>query len=164
MLIAFLLVLGGVSAAAQSSPPAPNRESEDIILGAWSDPAKCNLTSAMRVTFDEVVRSGPALNGKCVAVNGFWAARALFGRAADANRRSSNDVPALRHRRIGIYARNEILGRAPKRATRYTILGIVGQCETEWSGATMVMGYCHYTGGPIIRVSQTIAAPMRNVH
>jgi hypothetical protein len=36
------------------------------------------------------------------------------------------------------------------------IVGIVGQCETEWPGAMMVLGYCHYTGGPILKVAEVI--------
>jgi hypothetical protein len=162
-LFATLSMLVSASAAAQSSQPTPKAGSEDIILGAWSDPARCNAKNAKPFTFDEVVRSGPALNGRCVAVEGFWARRALFGRAAHADRRKSNVLPALEHKRIGIYAREEILEHAPQRATRYTIVGIVGQCETEWPDATMVMGYCHYTGGPIIKVAKAIAAPVRNV-
>ncbi len=37
--------------------------------------------------------------------------------------------------------------------------GVVGRCETQWPGADMVMGYCHYTGGPILLVASAVPAP-----
>jgi hypothetical protein len=130
--------------------------SEDVILGAWSDPAKCNHTNAVHLAFDAVLERGDKLNGTCVAVKGFWASRALFGRASQGNANRSNSTRSLRGRRIGIYAQDQILERAPQRAARYTMVGIVGQCETEWPGAMMVLGYCHYTGGPILQVAEVI--------
>lgn len=36
------------------------------------------------------------------------------------------------------------------------MIGVVGQCETEWPNAMMVLGYCHYTSGTILKVSQVI--------
>ncbi|MEE2916326.1 MAG: hypothetical protein VYB32_04545 [Pseudomonadota bacterium] len=130
--------------------------SQDIIVGAWSDPAKCNSTNALHLSFDAIIKQGPKLNGTCVAVEGFWAVRALFKRASDGNEKKSNSSHSFRGRRIGIYAREQILERAPQRATRSTVVGIVGQCDTEWPDAMMILGYCHYTGGPLIKVSEIV--------
>lgn len=149
-----------VGTAAQSSGQS-NASSEDIILGAWSDPEKCNRGNATQIAFDQIIARGAALNGRCVAVEGYWAARALFTRQRDGNRDRSNVARALRRSRIGIYAREEALEAAPTRATRYLMIGVVGQCETEWPDAMMVMGYCHYTGGPILKIAETV--PVRNV-
>jgi hypothetical protein len=38
------------------------------------------------------------------------------------------------------------------------MVGIIGQCETEWPGAMMVLGYCHFTGRPILKIAEVIAA------
>jgi len=150
-----MLLLAEGRASAQ--PIAQQVESsEDVILGAWSDPAKCNASNAAKMTLDQVVMSGAALNGRCVAVEGFWVARTLFATARDADRKRSNVAPSLRGKRLGIYARDEILERGPSRAARYLMVGVIGQCETEWPNAMMVMGYCHYTGGPIIKVAQAL--------
>ena len=149
-----------VGTAAQSSGQS-NASSEDIILGAWSDPEKCNRGNATRLAFDQVIAQGAALNGRCVAVEGYWAASALFTRQRDGNRDRSNVARALRKNRIGIYAREEVLEAAPTRATRYLMVGVVGQCETEWPDAMMVMGYCHYTGGPILKIAET--SPVRTI-
>lgn len=159
----FFLLLGAalgliaIPSSAQSSDQPGEDGSEDIILSAWSDPAKCNVENAIQVSIDEILERGSTLEGKCVAVDGFWAARALFSHARDGNRPRSNVDKALRHRRIGIYAREEVLEAAPRRSARYTMVGVLGQCETEWPSAMMVMGYCHYTGGPLLKVSQAIA-------
>lgn len=147
--------------AAQSSGQS-NASSEDIILRAWSDPEKCSRGNATQLAFGQVIAQGAALNGRCVAVEGYWAARALFTRQRDGNRDWSDVARALRRSRIGIYAREEVLEAAPTRATRYLMVGVVGQCETEWPDAMMVMGYCHYTGGPILKVAE--AVPFRTVN
>lgn len=158
MLARFLLIVATASSgtAAPVQTVADPAGSEDVILGAWSDPAKCNRANAVRLSFDAVLKRGDKLNGTCVAVEGFWAGRALFGEASQGNARSSNSTRSLHGHRIGIYARDQILEHAPQRAARYTIVGIVGQCETEWPGAMMVLGYCHYTGGPFLKASEVI--------
>jgi hypothetical protein len=157
------LVWAAVSALPHPARAQSEATTEDIILGAWSDPAKCNRIVAEHLQFEEVVKSGTTLQGKCVAVEGFWLDRALFGRRADANVRGSNLDPALQHNRIGIYAREEMLEHAPKRGTHYMVVGVIGECETEWPDAVMVMGYCHYTSGPIILVAEAIVTPARKV-
>ena len=143
------------SAASQSSG-IPTESSEDIVLGAWSDPAVCSHRNAVHLSFHQVVAGGERLNGRCVAVEGFWVSRALFEREGQGNSARSHVSPSLRNRRIGIYARDEILENSPQRSTRYMMIGVVGQCETEWPDAIMVLGYCHYTGGPILKVAETI--------
>ena len=149
------------SAPAQTSDK-PTTGSEDVILGAWSDPAKCNRANAARLTFDEVLARGEKLNGTCVAIEGFWASRALFKREGQGNAARSNVARSLRNRRIGIYARDEVLENAPRRSARYMMDGVIGQCETEWPDAMMVLGYCHYTGGPILKVAE--AMPLRTAN
>lgn len=136
--------------------------SEDVILGAWSDATKCNRANAKHLSFDKVLTGGEKLNGACVAIEGYWAGRAFFKRAGQGNAARSNTTRSLRGRRIGIYAHGEVLETAPQRAARYLMVGMIGQCETEWPDAMMVLGYCHYTGGPILKVSEVVALPLAN--
>lgn len=75
---------------------------------------------------------------------------------ATIQKRPGRNGKSLRSRRVGIYAADEVLDRAPDAPTRYTMIGIVDQCETAWPDALMVMGYCHYTSGPFLRISQAI--------
>lgn len=134
---------------------------EDIILFAWANPATCNADVARPVALEELLAGRPDLAGVCVAVEGYWASRALFMTARDANRAGAQTRAGLRGRRLGVYARAELLDAAPRRGARYRLIGSVGRCETEWPDAMMVMGYCHYTGGPIIRVAQAVPLPMQ---
>ena len=130
--------------------------SEDIIMGAWSNQAECNRTNASRVSFTQFLASYKARKGTCVAVEGFWYGRALFKASRDGRTTKSNTSGHLRKKRIGLYARSELLEAAPARPERYLFVGRVGECETQWPGAMMVMGYCHYTGGPILLVSEAV--------
>lgn len=35
------------------------------------------------------------------------------------------------------------------------LVGIVGNCSSLGRGAVMVMGYCHYVGGPYLAIAET---------
>lgn len=151
LIVVTATVLGTATPAQTVANPVG---SEDVILGAWSDPAKCNKANAVQLSLEAVLERGDELNGICIAVEGFWAGRALFGRASHGNSERSNSRRSLHGHRIGVYARDEVLEHAPQRSKRFTMVGVVGQCETEWPGAMMVLGYCHYTGGPILKVAE----------
>lgn len=160
-LLAAAVAVFATAATAQAVGDPPDN-SEGVILRAWSDPAKCNRTNALHLSFDDVLRRAEALNGTCVAVQGFWARRALFKRASQANANGSNSDRSVSGHRIGIYASEQVLQHAPQRAARYTMVGIIGQCETEWPGAMMVFGYCHYTGGPILKIAEVVPLSAAN--
>lgn len=151
-----LLALAGSTAASPQMPDS-GADSGDVVTEAWADPAKCNVGNALPVTFDEALQSVTRLNGQCVAVEGFWIGRALFGRASDGNKEKSNSSKALESRRIGIYGTEAMLEDAPERSAPYRLVGIYGRCETEWPNAMLVLGYCHYTDGPILKLSQAIS-------
>ena len=153
-----LAACAGLIAAAATAQAVdkPGNSPEDFILGAWSDPAKCNRGNATRRTLDEVLTLGDKLNGTCVAIEGFWVKRAMFKYARQGDTPRSNVAPSFRHHRIGVYASEEILENAPRRSVRYTLVGVIGQCETEWPDAVMVLGYCHYSGGPILKVAEAV--------
>lgn len=141
------------SLLAQTDEESPR---DEIIMNAWANPTKCNRALAKRVAFHELADDAEGLRGKCVAVEGYWAGRALFGSMRDANTHSAQVTKLLRGKRIGLYARWENIGMPPDRPTRTLAIGLVGQCETQWPGAMMVMGYCHYTGGPILLVAEVV--------
>lgn len=127
---------------------------DEFVMNAWSNTADCNLDVAQRVSFVDLAAHPEELVGKCVAVEGYWTERALFGSAKDARTRLSNTTDRFRGKRVGLYARWDSIGKPPERPTRTMFVGRVGQCETQWPGAMMVMGYCHYSGGSILLVAQ----------
>ena len=136
---------------AQAADPAPR---DEFIMNAWSEPSDCNIENAKRVPFLDLASDAEKLLGECVAVEGYWFGRALFSSSKHAQIRSSLTSERLRGKRIGIYAQWDRVGDPPEKPTQITFLGRVGQCDTQWPDAMMVMGYCHYTGGSILLVSQ----------
>lgn len=80
----------------------------------------------------------------------------------DALRKGSLFTPDLLGRRIGLYANWEMVGDPPSEPKWQRIVGRVGRCETQWPGAMMVMGFCHYAGGPILLVSEAIRGDERD--
>lgn len=143
------------SASAQTADESPG---DEIIMNAWSNTTDCNRAVAKRVAFSVLAADADELLGECVAVEGYWSGRALFGSPRDAGSRLSNTSDRLRGKRIGIYAQWESVGEPPNRPRRTTFVGIAGQCETQWPGAMMVMGYCHYTGGPILLAAEVFSS------
>lgn len=155
-LLAILAVVAAIVAAHNATAQtADDSRRDEFIMNAWSNPADCNRSNAKRMPFAALAADPNGMIGECVAVEGYWSGRAIFGSTWDAKARRSNTTHRLRSKRIGIYAQWEIVGEPPVRPTRTTFVGRVGQCETQWPGAVMVMGYCHHTGGTILLVSQT---------
>ncbi len=142
-----------LSVSGQDTNLSPN---DDVIMNAWSNLSDCNLANAKRVSFSDFGADAGKLLGECVAVEGYWHGRALFGSIRQANMRRSAAAARLRKSRIGLYAQWEKVGEPPNTPARTIFVGRVGQCETQWPDAMMVMGYCHYTGGRILLVSEAI--------
>jgi hypothetical protein len=154
----FSLLVGVSAFSFQAAPPAAaeNEPIRDvIIMNAWIDPANCNRVNAKPVTFSELTAEVDRFKGECVAVRGYRTGRALFRSARDARSHRSNTSEKLQGRRIGLYAQWELIGESSEKATQSLFVGRVGACETQWPDVIMVMGYCHYTSGPILLVSQS---------
>lgn len=150
-------VLGLLASAAliQSAPPADAQQEEPyVVMWVAARPESCNLAAATTASFEELVTDPERWEGKCVAVGGFWQEQALFAIARDARRGHAQSTNALSGRRVGIYGTEELLASAPRTPVAYTAVGIAGQCDSLAEGAIMVMGYCHYTGGPYIAVAE----------
>lgn len=138
----------------QAAPPDNAEQQEpDVVMWVAARPESCNRALAKRASLESLIKESH-WEGKCVAVDGYWRQRALFATARDARRRSSQWNGRLRGRRVGIYGTDELLASAPRAGVAYTAIGIAGQCDTLAEGAIMVMGYCHYTGGPYIAVAE----------
>lgn len=151
MLAGVATIAAAFSASAQTADDSPR---DEVIMNAWSNPTDCNRAVARPVSFWVLAANAEGLIGECVRVEGYWSGRALFGSSKDARSRHLNTTDRLRGERIGIYAQWDSIGEPPDRPMRTMFVGRVGQCETQWPGAMMVMGYCHYTGGSIILVAE----------
>lgn len=148
-----------------SAQTAPVKEdlSNQIITGAWGDPAKCNLSNATPIPFNDAVNDGGATNGACVSITAYWKGGAIYANKTDADLPKSVVTSRLKGRRVGIYANERTFDMAPRHPKPFTIVGTYASCKTEWPGAMMVLGYCHFSDGPFLKVSQTRPAQRRDV-
>jgi len=156
VLALLLLGLQVYSASAQAEPTGTSN-SDEIILGASLDSAECSLETATPISFEAAANAHSDLDGKCIALSGYWVGRAIFATSKEANSQRPNSSRRLAQRRVGIYGSERMLAIAPTTAKRYTVSGKVEHCETAWPGAMMVLGYCHYTGGPFVIISEARA-------
>jgi hypothetical protein len=143
-----------IAAAFQAETLAGSSDDGSVIMWVAARPENCNLNVAKKVTLESLIQQSDDWAGKCVAVSGYWYGRALFESPSDAREKYSQSSDELAGHRVGIYGREEVLEAAPKRPKRFVAVGIASTCERLWDGAMMVMGYCHYTGGPIIAVAE----------
>lgn len=132
--------------------------SDQVIFGAWSDAAKCNASNARPISFTDAAQGNGVSRGDCISVTGYWAGRALFASVAEANTKRSTTSEALEGRRVGIYADEHMFDIAPRRPKPFKIIGFYASCKTEWPGAMMVLGYCHFSEGPFLKVAQATPA------
>jgi hypothetical protein len=157
------LALGlAVEVSAQTAPVKEDL-SNQIITGAWGDPAKCNLSNASPVPFMDAARDDSAVRGACVSITAYWKGGAIYANEADATLPKSVVTSGLKGRRVGIYADERTFEKAPRHPKPFTIVGTYASCKTEWPGAMMVLGYCHFSDGPFLKVSQTRPAWRRDV-
>jgi len=159
------LVLATELATQISAQTLPAKEdlSDQVITGAWGDATKCNLTNAAPIPFLDAARDGGATSGACVSITAYWKGRAIYASKADANLAKSAVTSTLKGRRVGIYADDQTFQKSPRRPMPFTVVGFYASCKTEWPGAMMVLGYCHYSEGPFLKVSQTRPARRRDV-
>jgi hypothetical protein len=161
--LSIVIILGSATptSAQQTMSPVEDDSSGDIIISAALDPATCNTGNSTPIAFNEALAVENSSSTQCVRVEGFRLGRALFLNAADARLKNSEASKKLAARRIGIYGSERVLAHAPTRPRLYTVVGQLHRCETAWPGAMLVMGYCHYSGGPFLLASQTFPSPVK---
>lgn len=144
-----------VTSAFQATPPAATEEEEPyVLMSLAARQEKCNLALATKVDLPGLINEPQKWTGRCIAIDGYWHGRALFASRKDALRPYAQSNDALNKRRVGLYGTKELLSSAPRAPLAYTAVGIAGECEALGEGAIMVMGYCHYTGGPYIALAE----------
>ena len=155
-----VVVAASVASAAwyaEAQPAERATQELSIVFNVDGDSRACSAESATQVTLESLVSGGEQWVGRCVRVDGFWSGRALFREAADPQRAQyPQSGDELSDRRVGLYLPDRLLRRAPDRPRSSTAVGVVGDCEILTRGALMVMGYCHYTSGPYIAVSEML--------
>ena len=153
MLLLFTLAMSAQSVSA--TPPQPAQADDEYIINdVWADKSKCNLGNAERIDLAALTAGPSALLGRCVVVNGYLSGRALFLSKADSRTRYAQSTDVLKLRRLGLYGLEKASPAMPTKPGPHEIVGTVGDCERLGDGAIMVMGYCHYTSGLYVAVSE----------
>lgn len=117
------------------------------------------------VDLPQLLKDPAAYKGRCVIVEGYVYARALFLSKRDTQIKYAASAAALQGQRLGLYGRDNLMeglhGLPKGRYVRLT--GKVWDCESMKSPDTiLLLGYCHYTSGPILSVvAYEIAPPPR---
>ena len=150
---------------ALTTAPALAAEDGGIVTNVWASAEECPPETAKKIDFAKLAGEPSKYAGRCVRVEGLW----LGGRAFYSDSQGFYaagpklaDLPKpKRVHRIGLYAEPEVLKTsAGFSAAKVTVTGIAGTCRgLHGKDTIMVFGYCHYTGGGILKVSSLTATP-----
>ncbi|HEX8223251.1 MAG TPA: hypothetical protein VF605_05495 [Allosphingosinicella sp.] len=154
MIAPALLALAWLGAAGNPPPEEPSSEEASIIMDVSADKKTCNARTARRVKFSDLASGSGDLSGRCVRVSGYLYRRALFAANADTQLRYAESTAKLEGRRVGLYGLSRASPSGQPVPGFYRVVGRVGNCENLAAGSLMVMGYCHYTSGPYLALSE----------
>lgn len=143
--------------AAAGAQEAERETGGDLVImyGMWPAEGDCTPENTTPITFADLLRDKASFADKCVSTVAWLSGRALFLDRDDLNLPYSNSDKTAAARRVGLYGPEHIMGRVFNTdTTRARVVGKLWDCEDlQGSNVVMVMGYCHYTGGPIIGVT-----------
>lgn len=160
-IFASLTALAGAIMAASADPVAATgagpEDSQDpvkehqIILSYAPAAESCLPEAAQFFDLSELLADIDDHYGKCVSTEGYVKARALFFRKSDLRRKYPSSNRASAGRRIGLYGGEDLMRATSQlEARRVHVTGIVYSCADLGEPGDLVLGYCHYSGGPFI--------------
>jgi len=127
-----------------------------VLQSQWLDKAHCNPDIAQAVELERLLKRPIDYHGQCITTRGFLYGRALFLDPDDTTVKHALSNKSVAGRRLGIYASDEVMQQLRARHTPeyIEIIGLVQECQ-DLNGpkVIMVLGYCHYTGGPIMTIN-----------
>jgi hypothetical protein len=125
------------------------------IIYTLTPPAKaCRPENTEAVPLKILVKDEGGRAGKCVVTEGYTTQRALFMNRRDLflKRASSNGTSA--RRRIGFYGDEAMMKSVYELdGKRIRATGLLFDCADIGAPGDLVLGYCHYSGGPIIALT-----------
>ena len=154
-LIAFLAACASHASAVAQQPEA-DQDNLVVIYGMWPTDGDCTHANTTAVTLADLLQDKRTYADRCVSTVGWLDGRALLLDRDDTSRPYSNSNATAGSRRIGLYGPQTIMQKlSDAQSARVRVVGKLWDCEKlHGSNVIMVMGYCHYTGGPIIGLSQ----------
>lgn len=127
-------------------------ENLDILTNWWPSANQCTDANTTTVPLAQILSNPESYYGECVLTEGYYKARALFLSKRDMSRKHPTSNERSSDRRLGVYGNDtqlNILNHKDGEVTQ--VSGMMSSCDALYDeGTIMVLGYCHYTGGPII--------------
>lgn len=124
-----------------------------FVLMNWG-PSKnhCNDKNTQAVTLMRLLSEPETFIGRCVQTDGVFKAGALFLNGRDASKDFPSSNNSIAKRRLGVYAgERKMKSLYFENGQTISVSGLVSDCsELHDENTVMVLGYCHYSGGPII--------------
>ncbi len=147
----FLLLLLIVASAGRSSAQEP-KENFVVVTNWGPSQNQCNAENTNPVSLANVLSDPENYAGECIHTEGYYRARALFLNKRDTRRKYPTSNERSADRRLGIYGSEvqfDYLSQYD--GVLVEVSGMVSDCAALQNENTiMVLGYCHYSGGPII--------------
>ena len=123
-----------------------------ILFNWWVSTERCPPESIRFVHLGELLSAPDTYLGSCVQTGGFYAHRALFSERKDLTRQNPAANPTSADRRLGLYGdETKMEALDTRHGERVLVTGLISSCEALPDEHTiMLMGYCHYTEGPVL--------------
>ena len=137
----------------QETPPEEDAPAV-VIYGKWPAADACTPENTTAVRLADLLTNAQPYADRCISTVGWISGYALFLDPGDADLPHSVSNPASSGRRAGLYGSEATMERVWALTTpRARVVGKLWDCvDLDGPNVLMVMGYCHYTGGPFIGV------------
>lgn len=147
---ALLIADGAPAQEAQAGGP----DDFQIILSLAPSEGSCPDEETETIALNDLLKDTESRLGKCVATEGYAKARALFLNRRDMHMRRPSSNAASARRRIGFYGSERMMEAVARHdGKRIRVTGLLFDCADIGGPGDLVLGYCHYTGGPVIALT-----------
>jgi hypothetical protein len=156
MMVMSLLAALAIQCGAFAQEPEAQDKDAVVIFGRWPSEGACTPENTTAVAFADLLRNKTSYADRCVSTVAWLDFRALFLERDDLNLANSNTTAVAASRRVGLYGPEALMQKVTStNTTRARVVGKLWDCkDLHGSNVMMVMGYCHYTGGPFIGLSE----------
>lgn len=144
--IAVFAIVAGLSYAQE-------RKDTRSVLYSWHPTEEaCNSSIATQVSLEDILSASETFQGKCVRTVGYYTTPALFVHERDLHRSLPVQNENSAQSRLGVYATQSQFDQFMSlEDSKVEVVGQISSCEAlHDKNLGMVLGYCHYTLGPII--------------
>lgn len=138
------------------TPPVFASDEGFTILQTWApNQGTCTGENTTTVILTDLLENPESYFGTCIRTEGYYRARTLFPKKRYMRKKYAHSNHKNFDKKLGIYASDTQMERLDgRRRQRVTVSGMVSDCSAlTQKNTVMVMGYCHYTTGPIIGLS-----------